>query len=598
MRNWSFNEKKIAVGAILVLTLMAVSAVGITGIFRLDKAIDMQASAFETETTLNNLGSSLEGIRSIEAEAILEPTLEEMSIYPKKMADAYRNWNELLNALETRTSDIAQKNRIGDFRTLIAKRKELSDRVLKAAIEGDNDQAFAFHNSNEVPVRPLEERISQVVGEVVQFERAGMSLIKRETAHQSRVWNYWMWLSTGIGLFLSLSFLSGTMTSLGKNLTRLSANIIESAQQTSFSAQQTATTASRLAAGAIIESNHADDSATSAMEFSSAMSLAAENSKKTSEFATRCALETEQGKDVFEDALQTLMDVNLGSGELVGQIKNDAQRLSEISGLISCIGEKSKVINEISFQAKLLAFNASVEAARAGENGKGFAVIADEIGNLALTCTSLVREVNSLCERSVLKAEAISRETQAKLNLLAQVVQDKRSEGMQISAQCEQMFVKLCSNANRMAEMTHELSKASIEKSEAMTIITQALNDLRQNALNNATSAQECSAATEELSAQCENLHVAVRSLQNAVNGNPPNPTRSRGSIPSARPVTQGGEKEVQSVESPRPGLRAIVGRTEGRTNRFRIAQRTSGEEHLRKAVGAEDIPFESSDDT
>ncbi|MBC7465119.1 MAG: hypothetical protein H7256_03945 [Bdellovibrio sp.] len=47
------------------------------------------------------------------------------------------------------------------------------------------------------------------------------------------------------------------------------------------------------------------------------------------------------------------------------------------------IGNKTKVINDIVFQTKLLSFNASVEAARAGEHGKGFAVVAEEVGKLA-----------------------------------------------------------------------------------------------------------------------------------------------------------------------------------------------------------------------
>ncbi|NBW82077.1 methyl-accepting chemotaxis protein [bacterium] len=497
--------------------------------------------------------------------------------------------------MEARTTDNSQKNRLSEFRSLIVKRKELSDRVLKAAIEGDNDQAFAAHNSAEVPARPVEERIYRLAGEFSQIERAVIASIKRDAANQSKAWNLWMWLTSAVGFFTGLSMVSGTMRSVGKNLGRLSDSLAESANQTTASAQQIATATARLSASTAMESNSTDDAANSAEEFSAAMILAADNSQKAGEFALRCAQETEHGKDIFMNALQAFKQLSNANDEMIQQLKDDAQQLKEISGLIGNIGDKSKVINEVAFQAKLLAFNASVEAARAGDNGKGFAVVAEEIGNLSMTCSTLARDLNVLLENSLQKADSIVKDTQAHFNNFTQNAQEKHSERAHHSAQCEQVINNISSNASRMAEMTHEMSKASFEKSEAMAIITQALNELRQTARSNAANAEECAAATEELSLQCENLNSAVRNLKTVLNGHQQQSYRTRTSSDSSDSSAPPSDQEQNTGAASRPNLRAVGNKAEGKANRFRIAQRTAGEEHLRKAVGAEDIPFESS---
>jgi methyl-accepting chemotaxis protein len=81
--------------------------------------------------------------------------------------------------------------------------------------------------------------------------------------------------------------------------------------------------------------------------------------------------------------------------------------ISSIVKVIAEIGDKTKVINDIVFQTKLLSFNASVEAARAGEQGKGFAVVAEEVGNLATMSGKAAEEISSMLGDSMGKVELI-----------------------------------------------------------------------------------------------------------------------------------------------------------------------------------------------
>src|SRR5690606_1064272 len=85
-------------------------------------------------------------------------------------------------------------------------------------------------------------------------------------------------------------------------------------------------------------------------------------------------------------------EIKDGSHEMVEQMNENARQIDEIGALIRRIEEKTSMINDIVFQTKLLAFNASVEAARAGEAGKGFAVVAEEVGSLAAKSGASAKE--------------------------------------------------------------------------------------------------------------------------------------------------------------------------------------------------------------
>ena len=74
----------------------------------------------------------------------------------------------------------------------------------------------------------------------------------------------------------------------------------------------------------------------------------------------------------------------------------------------------------IVFQTKLLSFNASVEAARAGEYGKGFSVVAEEVGNLAQMSGIAAKDISALLQSSVKKVEQIATESKTKIDRLVQ----------------------------------------------------------------------------------------------------------------------------------------------------------------------------------
>ena len=98
------------------------------------------------------------------------------------------------------------------------------------------------------------------------------------------------------------------------------------------------------------------------------------------------------------------------------EIKKSNEKIQEVVEIIQEIEEKTKAIDEIVFQTKLLSFNASVEAERAGEHGRGFSVVAQEVGNLAQLSGKSASGINEILGESIKRVKSISHDNSVKVD--------------------------------------------------------------------------------------------------------------------------------------------------------------------------------------
>lgn len=594
MRNWSFNKKVLLVGIIFVATTLSIAGVGIVGMSRLEKSLAVYNSSYETEWMLDSVEQGHSKIRAIESEAIIEPNMEHMGQYPKQLSDTYKEWDDALDKLSTSMSDnAAQKSRITELRTALAQRKELSDKIIKASLEGDMDQAVALHDPDEEPAKSLDGKIDKLVNEITDTERSAAATMKKETATQGKVWIYWMSLLSAIGLGCGFLVAHAIMASMNKNLSRVAENLFDSANQVMNASQQIAVSSSQLSMSATTQASSLEETAASVEELASMVSLNAGNAKKTAEVAIESTGRAEKGQFVVESMVSAMDDISKSNNDIMNQINQSNQQIEEIVKVIAEIGNKTKIINDIVFQTKLLSFNASVEAARAGEHGKGFAVVAEEVGNLAQMSGNAAKEISTMLDASIHKVETIVRETQTKVEKLIATGREKIDLGSSIAAQCGVVLSELVNNSGNVSRMAGEISAASNEQSQGITEINKAMSQLEQMTQQGAATSEECAAAAEELSAQAESLRTIVRNLMGIVKGQQSPTTRSRtyAEEQAQAAITESSDGEKAIGKS---NIRALQRRSESRGNRSRGGQRMSGGEQLRKAAGAEDIPFES----
>ncbi len=167
---------------------------------------------------------------------------------------------------------------------------------------------------------------------------------------------------------------------------------------------------------------------------------------------------------------------------------------------------KTRVINDIVFQTKLLSFNASVEAARAGEHGKGFAVVAEEVGNLAPMSGNAAKEISTMLEGSIQKVERIVEQSKTKVSLLLQYRKDTVDKGIRTAEECDRVLDDILANVSRVNQMVAEISTASQEQAMGVQEVTKSMNQLDQVTQQNLGVAQQSSTSAEHLNGRSEGL--------------------------------------------------------------------------------------------
>lgn len=171
-----------------------------------------------------------------------------------------------------------------------------------------------------------------------------------------------------------------------------------------------------------------------------------------------------------------------------------ASLTSSMAGISQASEETSKIvktIDEIAFQTNLLALNAAVEAARAGEAGAGFAVVANEVRNLALRAAQAAKTTAQLIEGTVTKIK----------------------EGSNIVTRTNRNFSELAGYTEHACELASEITLASQEQAQGIDQISNAVADIDRIIQANAASAEQLAAASKEFAAVADQTIAAAEQL-------------------------------------------------------------------------------------
>ena len=179
-----------------------------------------------------------------------------------------------------------------------------------------------------------------------------------------------------------------------------------------------------------------------------------------------------------------------------------AQTVEQLGTSSQRIGEIASVINEIADQTNLLALNAAIEAARAGEQGRGFAVVADEVRKLAERTTQATREIAAMIE-------TIQTET---ANAVAAMQRGNTAveAGLGLADQAGAALEKIVTGAQSTVDLINQIAAASEEQSTTSEEISRSVVGISTVSEESARNLSEIAQATEDLNQLTDELHTLV----------------------------------------------------------------------------------------
>jgi methyl-accepting chemotaxis protein len=216
-----------------------------------------------------------------------------------------------------------------------------------------------------------------------------------------------------------------------------------------------------------------------------------------------------ENKDELAHALDYIDDANKAITFLNEQIQASSQTEIELAGKMELLSQNAEqvkevltVINDIADQTNLLALNAAIEAARAGEHGRGFAVVADEVRNLAERTQRSLTEINATIN-VIVQSVMESSET---MTVNAKNIEELTTVSLNVESKISQM-AKVMQNAIGMSEAT---VNDHVQSGKRVKEIIDTISQINTLSAENSRSVEEMSSAAMHLSGMSENLNTKL----------------------------------------------------------------------------------------
>lgn len=279
------------------------------------------------------------------------------------------------------------------------------------------------------------------------------------------------------------------------NLREMIAKVKSQAGHVGDMAHSLATSAQQIASNVNHESDAVSGMAAAIEELSVSTTHISDQGNSAKRIATSSRSNAEQGAKVVNNTvnglLATAQEIESASSE-VSRLGVDATRISEVV----------KVIKEIADQTNLLALNAAIEAARAGEQGRGFAVVADEVRKLAERTANATTEIN-------LMSGKIGSVASNALSGMDKVVKTTR-QGVADAETAQASIALIQQSFAQVADVIDEISGSLVEQNAAATDLAQSTERVSSMSGDNASSARSLLMLANELEDKAREVRLAV----------------------------------------------------------------------------------------
>lgn len=369
-------------------------------------------------------------------------------------------------------------------------------KIRDLTFDNAKDRAKQLFTTRAGPVRT---ELQAMVDELRSSGMRTMAGIVTQSKKTSRSIILVMMTVSVIGLVVSSAIACLIVRNIISHLNNITDHLTESAGHVGHVAEQIGATAQVLAEGSTEQAASLEETSSALEEMASMTRQNASNANQTNQTTMRN---------------NTLIETGANA------VNNMSQAMSEISDSAVQISHIIKTIEEIAFQTNLLALNAAVEAARAGEAGKGFAVVADEVRNLAGRSAQAARDTTSLIQTTI----------------------ERVKNGSGIAQQLDGSFKEIRDGSQEVSKLINEITAASDEQAQGVDQVNVAVAQMDKVTQSNAATAEQSATAVGELSEQVGTLDEMVQELVELLRGK-----KAMGSV-NGKAALMGNTQKVYSM--------------------------------------------------
>ncbi len=251
----------------------------------------------------------------------------------------------------------------------------------------------------------------------------------------------------------------------------------------------------QLASGLAQEASSLAETTSTFEELSKTAGEIARSASEVKNYAESTLESTNQGNKQVAESVKSMQDIEEVS-------KKSAQIIVTLSEKSQAINEIIEIINDIAKQTNLLALNASIEAARAGESGKGFSVVASEVGKLAEnvkdsagSIRELINEIQSLTSSSIMTMEEVG---------------NKISIGKNVTQKISEKLNQILDMVQETTQLSKEITLATQQQQTATEQATRAIEEVNEVSRQSSVSSRQTSSTAEDLNKLAQELEEHI----------------------------------------------------------------------------------------
>jgi len=317
--------------------------------------------------------------------------------------------------------------------------------------------------------------------------------------------------------------------------------VATSAEQVASASEEMSANSATMASSAESQNDQVRQVATAMQQMSATVHEVSENSNRAADSARQAAETACQGGAIVEDSVTRMRAI-------AESVRETAQKVQALGTRSDQIGRIVNVIDDIADQTNLLALNAAIEAARAGEQGRGFAVVADEVRKLAERTTKATKEIAEMIEK-------VQSETHLAVERM-QAGTQQVEQGVEATGQAGESLRRIIEQAEHVGEVVTHIATAATEQWSATEQVNNHMDQINKLVAESTEGAQQSAQACEELSRLAFELQSLVSRFKLGQSG----PTASAAGHRASRLVAANpGRARAALASDARPSVHRVL---------------------------------------